>query len=416
MAEPAAKLPWETYLGQMFPAVLIPASVRHEIDADSAERFLRGLGVDADIANLAITTLVAGHIADLQRFCDELSDWVRAIPSHTLPHRRVWDNGYHGRLSIAETLAYRMAGMPTRFVTVARRRSVDIPESRLVRAVAARLLHQLEGLRQTGMLDNQDWGDAALECASRLTHITHSSALRDIPLVAVSGVELRAARAARHPCYESAIAWHNWLEDALDRRDQRRLAELLAAGALQPADVHKRFEVAVLICLIQAMADACARSAGLWHVEYSLIQSGRRDVASFRRSDGALTVRVYYDQPILPLRSGPGPRARGVEHYIYTPRGQRPDITVVMEPAGEPALAMVIEIKNSSSRSYQATGYGEALLYRHEYSEELIDWPKAVLVSSGPIRGPLSRAHEVVAVDWLRWVPDELVSVLLPST
>lgn len=50
------------------------------------------------------------------------------------------------------------------------------------------------------------------------------------------------------------------------------MRRILAAGALQPADVNKRFEVAVLICLIQAMADACRQSAGQWTVEYGLIR------------------------------------------------------------------------------------------------------------------------------------------------
>lgn len=413
-ADRSSPAEWEAYLDNMFPAYLLSTSLRQAIDVESARRFLRGLGVDADIEDLANAALIAGHVRDLQRFVRELAEWVRVLPSRTLPRRRVWDGGYHGRLSIAETMSYRLAGMPTRFVTVSRERSFDVPESLLVRAVTERLAGVLAGLRRTGMLDNEDWGHEVLACEGKLTHVLHSSALRKVPLVRISGVHRQAAQAARHPCYESARRWHGWMEDALDRHDEHRLAEILAKGALQPADIHKRFEVAVLLSLVQAMADACAPE--MWNIEYGLVRRKRKDVACFTRTDGSYKVKVYYEQPILPQRSPPGPRARGVEHYIYTPRGQRPDITVVIEPAGQLPVAMVIEIKNSSAHAYQAQGYGEALLYRYEYADELIEWPKAVLVCSGKLKGKqLSREHEVVAVDWSGWVPDELVDVLLPS-
>ena len=56
-----------------------------------------------------------------------------------------------------------------------------------------------------------------------------------------------------------------------------------------------------------------------------------------------------------------------------------------------------------------AVGFDEALLYRHEYSDDLAGWPQSVLVTSADIPGAVRRTDPVVAVDWRRWVPPELL-------
>jgi hypothetical protein len=59
--------------------------------------------------------------------------------------------------------------------------------------------------------------------------------------------------------------------------------------------------------------------------------------------------------------------------------------------------------------------YGPDLLYRYEYSDHLIQWPKAVLVCSGAVPGAVSRRHDVVAVDWKRWVPEAIIEAIVPA-
>ena len=43
----------------------------------------------------------------------------------------------------------------------------------------------------------------------------------------------------------------------------------------------------------------------------------------------------------------------------------------------------------------------------------LAGWPQAILVTSSPVAGPPSREDAVIAVDWDRWVPGEVVEGIL---
>jgi hypothetical protein len=72
-----------------------------------------------------------------------------------------------------------------------------------------------------------------------------------------------------------------------------------------------------------------------------------------------------------------------------------------------------VEIKHSSNPATLLAGYHEAQLYRLEYARWLTGWPKAALVSSGVLAGASRRSDDVIAVDWARWVPEEVVDGLL---
>jgi hypothetical protein len=60
----------------------------------------------------------------------------------------------------------------------------------------------------------------------------------------------------------------------------------------------------------------------------------------------------------------------------------------------------VFEIKLSDDVGYAASGYAEAIVYRHEYAAFLTGWPKAVLVTSQAMPGKPRRHDDVVAVAW----------------
>jgi len=193
------------------------------------------------------------------------------------------------------------------------------------------------------------------------------------------------------------LRWFDLLRRALDTDDPERLATVLRDGALRPMDKPKRFEVAVLITLLEAINVRLPESAG-WAVERDLIAVGRDSIATFRRDGAAVT--VFYDQAVLPPTINLGPRDRGVAHYFCSSGRLRPDITVRTQRADGFTSYVVFELKLSDHPSYVASGFGEAIVYRHEYAPFLLGWPKAVLVTSYPVDAAPRRDDDVVAVNW----------------
>lgn len=408
--------PWRAFLDQNFPGYLMPAAMRRAIDPQIAARFLSRLGEPGHLDLLLRSSLIAGRAGALEPFCRQLADLARALPSQTHVERRVSEGGFHGRLAIRETMAYRLAGLPTRYVTTARKRTFDLPENELVRHVAERLRLLIESLRKQDILRKKHWGGPALACEGELHRLVYRTELRKVrEAPVITGLHEQAARAARHPCYESALEWHLWMKDTLDERDDRRLARILAEGALQPAPDSKRFEIAVLVRLIQAIEQHCQeQQPGDWRLVHSIVQSGRDDIARFHRDRDGACIEVFYDVPKLPLDRSFGPRDGGVHHYFDRKSRIRPDITVLVERPPHPPRGVILEIKLSNKTDYLVSGYQEALLYRYEYASDLLDWPKAVLVTSRNIPGTISKDHEVVAVDWRRWAPRELIAAIVP--
>jgi hypothetical protein len=444
----------------MFPGYLLPSSERHAIDLATAERFLGRLDPRPELLDLLLrSSLIAGCGDQLHEFCARLAELVRVLPSRTHVERRLWDGGFHGRLAIAETTAQRAAGASTRFVTRTRRRGFDLPENELVVFVAKRLLtvigslrkHDLlpkpsrdsdpdsrddshEGSREGSRDDSRDdshegsrdggshrgtkhkilWKSDALACEAQLDALLHKTVLNEVPeIAAVTAYHEQAAEAAVHPCYQEALAWHRRMSEALDDHDERRLAQVLAQGALRPLSEDAQFELAVLIRLVEAIAHVC--EPGGWRFERSIVLKNRTSVARFYRDDGA-GIEVFYNQAVLPQdKETLGPRDHGVRHYFHNKGRFRPDVTVVVQRPGQPPRGVVLEVKNSHRRSYLESGYQEALLYRYEYAEHLIQWPKAVLVCAGPVPGAVSRRHDVVAVDWQRWAPAAIIEAIVPS-
>jgi hypothetical protein len=84
-----------------------------------------------------------------------------------------------------------------------------------------------------------------------------------------------------------------------------------------------------------------------------------------------------------------------------------------VKPAAGRATFTVFEIKLSDSVSYAASGYGEAILYRHEYDKYLTGWPKAVLVTSHATLGRPRREDDVVAVAWNQLADSEIIDGIL---
>ena len=180
------------------------------------------------------------------------------------------------------------------------------------------------------------------------------------------------------------------------------LLEAGEAPALAPLEEPTRFQLAVLLRLVEALETRLARRG--FFLRRAAILAGRREIAELSGDRGE-RVRVHYDQAPL----APGPCHAGLVRY-FAQRGRlRPDVTIVTGAPGAPDRAVVVEAKLSADPAYLAQGYREAHLYRAEYAGALAGWPQAILVTSSPVAGPPSREDAVIAVDWDRWVPDEVV-------
>jgi hypothetical protein len=261
-------------------------------------------------------------------------------------------------------------------------------------------------LRHADALGNTGWGADLHECEGALRHTLIGTVLREVPDQPITSFHMQAAGAGRLPCYPLALDWHLALVDGLDSRDEQTIARVVAEGALGPPSPPTRFELAVLVRLLQALwTHLDGREPGRWRFHRTLVASGRREVASLERNDGA-QVSVYYNQSHL----GPGPSDKGGHHYLGQRGRLRPDITVVARSNSGETRAVVVEVKLSADPSYLLAGYHEAQLYRAEYAPHLTGWPKAILVASGPVPGVPRVEDDVIAVAWDRWVPEGVVA------
>lgn len=401
--------PWEAELAERFPGFLLPSSAQRAITPEVAARFLARVSGRPDaLAVLRRVSLFSARLAALRRFAlASLPALVRTLPSRSEVQRREWEGGFHGRLDLPATLALHRAGQETRFVTRSRVRCFDLPENLLVRAVAERLLAELDGLGR--VYGAGSWLGPGLEAAEGLRHLLASTILREIPRRPVDGVGLRAAGMARHPAYAEAAAWHERLRQAREGMTPEATARLLAEGALWPVEPQTRFELAVLLRLLVGLeAHLERREPGRWRSERRLILQGADEVAVLRRDDGA-SLTLWHNRGVLP----DGPRLEGLRRYFGKASSQRPDLVLRIQPPGGRARCVVFEVKLAGSVDYARSGYVEAIAYRHEYAASVEGgWPMAVLVTNQPVLAPPRRDDEVIAVSWGDWAPEAVLEGL----
>jgi hypothetical protein len=403
MSEPAA---WEVFLAESFPGYLLPESSARALSEEAAACFLARLGApEGQLFVLRAASVISAHLDELRELAlSRLPALARDLPPRTVATRQVSEGAVRGRLDVPATLQRRSEGRLTELVSRALDRRLDRPENVLLKAVVRRLAGVLSTLGGARVVSGAGWGAALPDCEAALRRALAETALRDVADAPVTPVHERAALEARHPAYRLGLRLHRALAEGLDSRSPEVLARAVAAGALLPLADHTRFELAVLLRLMEALE----RRLEGFVLERTILREGRREVASFEREDGA-GVRLHYDQACL----DPGPYDEGIRRYFGQRGRLRPDLTVVIAAPGAPPRAVVIEAKLSSDPGYLVQGYREALVYRAEYAASLSGWPKAILVASSPIAGAPSRADEVIAVDWDRWVPDVVLDGLV---
>ncbi|WP_437505395.1 hypothetical protein [Sorangium sp. So ce1099] len=405
---------WEAFVRAHFPGYLLPSSRVEAITAEEAARFLaRITGRSHELALLRAVSTLAPRVKELRAFAMELlPDLARNLPSRADVTTRDWRGGFRGRLDVRRTSHQQASGDRSRFVTQAREPSFALPENILVRAVAERLLRLLIDLRKADVLTKHGWGADAQGAEGELRRILSTTALREVPSEPIAPQHELSAQGAVHSGYGAALAWHKALRQGLDATDASAIAAMLAEGALTPLEDHTRFEIAVVIRLLQALWTKLEAAHGAkgerFEFHRSLVHAKRDEVASFERGDGA-RVQVYYNQCHL----DPGPRDEGAKHYMGGRAGRlRPDVTVVVEKDGQ-RRAAVIEIKLTEDSIYVLRGFHEAIVYRWEYAGDLRGWPKAILVTSADVPGAVRVGDDVIAVGWANWVPEAAVEGLL---
>lgn len=391
---------WLAFLREQFPAYLLPHSARSSIDLDAARAFLSRFARKGDALTLiSAASLLAGQAEALRGFSFRLlPDLVARLPARSVVERRLWEGGFHGALDVPATVALHLAGQETRFVTRQRRRSFELPENVLVASVGRRLLACLERLEAAGALhsDAASWGAGAAEAATQLRHLLRRSRLGEIPLETIGGAHLRAAQGARHPAFAAALGWHTQLDRVVERPTPEARAAQLAQGALLPLREPKQFEIAVLLRLIQDLdASLCGDGRG-WSLSREVVLRGRRGpVARFEGPDGA-RLDVHYDQAPFPR----GPRDEALQRYLNHSGRLRPDALFVLRRPGEPARAVVIEVKCSTRRQTLMAGLTEAQVYRAELAERYPGGVSAIAVGLGGVAASPRPEDELVLTDW----------------
>ena len=399
--------PWEEFLRLHFPGYLLPDASLNELPEEAANRFLEGLGGrPGELGLIRAASLFAARAEDLDSFARvHLPALARALPQRAFAEPASFEGRAPGRLDIPATLRSKLQGRSTRFTVRAPRRSPDRPENLLVKSVARRIVAIATILDRAGVTARTGWGAATSAWIRALDDALGSPALRAVADAPITAHHERCALAAAHPAYAAAAALHRALREGLDDPDPGRIARAVAAGALLPRDDAARFELAVLLRLVESLAARLGPAGFTLH--RTLILAGRREVAWFARGDHHL--RIHYNQACLET----GPYDASLRRYLGQTGRLRPDVTVIVEAPGAPPRAAVIEAKLSADPSYLAQGLQEAFLYRAEFAAHLRGWPKSILVASSPLPGEPRREDDVVAVGWDRWVPEPVIDGLV---
>lgn len=395
---------WEAYLAERFPGYLLPEARGRTLPEEVAARFLASVGGAGHLSLLRAAGVLSTREEEVRDLAlVHLPDLRRRLPRRREAEHRVRLGQLRGRLDVAATQRRWTAGRVVEIVAREPRLRRGPREDALLGAVVRRLLSLLRQLSDAGVLGRSGWGAALVPCAADLERALALPPLAGSAEEAITPQHEEAARGAPHPAYPLALALHRALRAGLDVSDRTLVARALARGALFPLADHTRFELAVLLRLVETL-----EAHPGWSLRRSPVLPGRRHVAELQRGDGAF-VQLHFDQAVLP----PGPCEAGLRRYLGRSGRLRPDLTVIAGAPGRAPRATVIEVKLSDDPSYLAEGYREAIVYAAEYGGSLTGWPKAILVTAASLGAPPRREDEVIAVGWDRWVPEEVALALL---
>ncbi len=111
------------------------------------------------------------------------------------------------------------------------------------------------------MLARTGWGAAASAWIRALEEALTAPSLRAVADAPITAHHERCALAAAHPAYPRAAALHRAIREGLDHPSPQRTARAVAEGALLPRDDAARFELAVLLRLVESSPLASSPAA-----------------------------------------------------------------------------------------------------------------------------------------------------------
>lgn len=280
---------WEAYVHENFPGFLLPDAYKTSLDAATASRFLGALTGRPDQYELiCYVSIVAVAAEEIHQFATRwLPDLIRNLPSQSVIVRKDWRGGFQGRLDVPATLSARASGASTSFVTRERRRSFDLPETLLLKSVTVRLAGVLESLRRKGVTADYGWSSILGQAEGLLRDAALRSRLAAVPIQRIAESHRQAARTARHPAYRTAAMLERRFRSLIDQPNPTEAASVVAQGALTAVAVERRFELAVLLRLVESFWNFLRTRRGeTWSWERSLVAANRDEVAMFRETGG----------------------------------------------------------------------------------------------------------------------------------
>jgi hypothetical protein len=398
---------WEAFLDDSFPAWLLPASAVRSLSVEAAKRFLSVLsGGAVSLERLRATSTLATHAASIASFARSLLGWAETLAGQCLPVRTEGSGVLRGRLDVTGTLRRRLQGDRAALVVTTRERRFNRREDVLVAFVARRLRDQLWLIALDERSDSADrWTRDSRASRALIDRVLRETRANSVPIETIDRAHLDACRGAQARVYREALALFAALRDGLDDNRPEVIAGVIAAGALAPLSADRRFELAVALRLIRALHERLDVSS--WRFERPLVVAGREEIARFSHSSGA-RIDVFFDVAKLDA----GLRYELGHHYLSS-NPMRPDVTVSATNAGRNTKSIVVECKRSDDPGYLAQGFSEAVLYRHEYGEQLFASPGAVLVAPDRAFGTIRRGDAVIACSFADWPSPEVIETLV---
>lgn len=368
---------WEEWLSGRFAGFLLPdAGGGSRSPEHVREALARLTGRPGALSTLAELSFLLDPELGTQEL---ILDLVPRLLRHVYPqtHRVVDERrgSARGRIDWARTLELRMRTRDRSWFTgVSPKRSFATPELLLIRFLLERVLSCIAGLAR-GVLDPKPgWqGDlAALHTAA--TGARAHAAMRDLPVTRPTGDQRRACAQSRDPIVRAAVrvvANHDRLLP-----DPDALEATVARFALAPLDVNKRFELYVLLRVMDVL-DGELRG---FQREDDLIQTRRSAVARWELPGGTLS--LFYDQS-----PEAGLHADVTQHYLGNSGAVRPDVRLAFQtPSGTREL--YLDAKNSVKMSYLTHSHLKMLGYVADAPTRFVEpGPKVILVTPREVVG-----------------------------
>jgi hypothetical protein len=200
--------------------------------------------------------------------------------------------------------------------------------------------------------------------------------MRDLPVQWPSAHQRAQCALSRDPVVRAALRVLAQHDRLLPQPAPDALEATVSRFALAPLDVHKRFELFVLLSVMERLDHAlpqCPR-------EDALIAAGRSEVARWELPTGMLS--LHYDQS-----PAAGTHADTVAHYFGASASVRPDVRLRWSSSAD-HRELYLDAKHSLELSYLSHSHLKMHGYIADAPERFVEpGPKVVLVCPRTVVG-----------------------------